>query len=91
MTSPETTHTSHKQIAVAKALVNVRTQLTLRNDDAKSDVDAAVVCVEPELAPKLAFIEVSGSDAFSVTTHPLSAKAKTGSREAGKGANSESN
>ena len=38
----------------------MRTQLTLRNaGDADADaIDAAVVCVEPVLAPKLAFIEV---------------------------------
>ena len=47
-----------QQIAVAKALVNVRTQLTLRSDGGDSDDAEAVVCVEPVLAPKLAFIEV---------------------------------
>ena len=51
--------TQQTQIAVAKALVNVRTQLTLRNAGDAGAVDAAVVCVEPVLAPKLAFIEVS--------------------------------
>lgn len=53
------TTTQQTQIAVAKALVNVRTQLTLRNAGDAGVVDAAVVCVEPVLAPKLAFIEVS--------------------------------
>lgn len=47
-----------QQIAVAKALVNVRTQLTLRKDGGDSDDADAIVCVEPVLAPKLAFIEV---------------------------------